>query len=205
MDSLTGTKELIFDTFVEMTSALGYENVHIRDIAAQIGINSASIYYHYENKAKILEFAYDYYKLHEYDNRRPVEVMQARLMEESGDTLVPDLFFTFESEDLQKYTRMVLITKIIFMRLYQDEAANAIYYNDNVSNTEYLLEILQYGIDAGRLDPGFDILTFSEVLIGAMQIMGTWAFARPAYIVGQLDQEKKILALLGRLYNTALL
>ena len=33
MSELAGTKELIFDTFVEMTSVVGYENVNVRDIA----------------------------------------------------------------------------------------------------------------------------------------------------------------------------
>jgi len=76
MEKLSGTKELIFDAFVEMISALGYENVSMRDIAEKVGIKGSSIYNHFESKGKILECAYNYYSNHFYDNRTPVDAVK---------------------------------------------------------------------------------------------------------------------------------
>ena len=36
MNELSGTKELIFDVFIALTSAFGYENVSMRDIAKKL-------------------------------------------------------------------------------------------------------------------------------------------------------------------------
>jgi len=204
MNDLIGTKELIFDAFVEMTSALGYENVSIRDIAKKVAINPASMYYHFESKRKMLEYAYAYYSQHQYDNRIPAAVMQRRLETESAEDLLPSFFYTFESEDRKKYVRMVLITKIIYMRLFQDADANAMFAEANANNAEYVISILKHGVEVGRIDPGFDIEIFADVLIGSLEIMGIKAFANTHYVVGQLEQEQRIMAMLARLFNTAL-
>ena len=204
MNELSETKERIFDVFVEMTSTLGYENVTTRDVAKKIGINAASIYYHFESKEKILAYAYDYYSKYQYDNRRPIEEMKKLIETASAEEIIPKLFYTFETENQKKYVRMILITKIIYMRLFQDPAANAIFAASNINNAEYVVSALKYGIDIGRIDPDFDIKTFADVLIGSITIMGIKAFSDSAYVVGQLDQEKRILALLARLFSTAL-
>jgi len=204
MNELSETKERIFDVFVEMASALGYENVTTRDIAKKIGINAASIYYHFASKDKILEFAYEYYTKYQYDNRVPVSAMKKMMDASSAQELVTTLFFTFMTDDQKKYRRMILITKIIYMRLFQDPLANEIYAQSNINNAEYVTEILNYGIESGRLEKDFDVQTFADVLIGAMAIMGINAFAGADYKIGQLDQEKRILALLARLLGSAM-
>ena len=204
MEKLSGTKELIFDAFVEMTSSFGYENVSMRNIADKVGIKVASIYNHFESKDKILRYAYDYYFERQYDNRKPVDEMKKIIETASADELVPTFFYTFVTEDRKKYVRMILITKIIYMRLFQDPIANTMFTENNKNNAEYVTSVLQHGIDAGRLESSFDIETFADVLIGAMEVMGINAFAGANYKVGQLDQEKRILALLARLLGTAL-
>ena len=205
MNDLIGTKELIFDAFVEMTSALGYENVSIRDIAKKVSINPASMYYHFESKRKMLEYAYAYYSLHQYDNRTPVSEMKKLIETASAAEMLPSFFYSFEMEDQKEYVRMVLITKIVYMRLFQDPAANDIFAEANKNNAEYVVSILKHGVNIGRIDPGFDLQTFADVLVGAMTFMGIKAFARPDYAVGQLEQEKLILALLTRLFATAMI
>ena len=205
MIELTETKERIFDVFVEMASTLGYENVTTRDIAKKIGINAASIYYHFESKDKILEYAYDYYSEYQYDNRKPIDEMKKIIEAASAAEIVSKFFYTFETEDKKRYVRMILITKIIYMRLFQDQIANTMFADSNTNNAEYVTSLLKYGVEIGRIDPEFDIHTFADVLIGAMTIMGIKAFADRAYAVGQLEQEKRILALLARMLSTALL
>ena len=204
MNELSETKEQIFDVFVEMASTLGYENVTTRDIAKKIGINAASIYYHFESKDKILEYAYDYYSKYEYDNRISVDVMKKVIETESAEEIISKFFYTFETEDQKRYARMILITKIIYMRLFQDPIANAMFAASNKSNAEYVTCIMEHGIAAGRVDPDFDIETFADILIGAMTIMGIKAFSSSDYVVGQLEQEKRISVLLAHLLSTAL-
>ena len=205
MDEISGTKELIFDAFLEMTSVLGYENVSMRDIAKKVGIQGASIYNHFESKGKILEYAYDYYAVCFYDTRRPVEDMKKLVETASAEGIVAALAFTFESDDRKKYMRMILITKIIYMRLFYDPIANMVFANTDKENIEYVMGILKHGAAVGRIAPGFDIATFAEVLVGAKEAMGIKAFADPAYVAGQLEREPRILALFSQLLSHALL
>jgi len=204
MGKSSTTKEQIFDVFIEMASTFGYENVTTRDIAKKIGINAASIYYHFKSKEMILAYAYDYYLMYQYDNRKPVDVMKKLIETASAEEIVSTFFYTFVTEDQKKYVRMILITKIIYMRLFQDSTANTIFADNNINNAEYVIDILKHGIDIGRIAPDFDVETFADVLIGSMTIMGIKAFSGRDYVVGQLEQEKRILALLARLLSSAL-
>ncbi|MCL2201079.1 MAG: TetR/AcrR family transcriptional regulator [Oscillospiraceae bacterium] len=205
MSELSQTKEKIFDTFVEMVSTLGYENVTTRDIAKRIGINAASIYYHFESKEKILEFAYSYYLQHQYDNRTPVQEAQNSLETAKADEIVPLLRYSFMSQDQKKYTRMILITKIIYMRIFQDPVAGKMFSESSADSVEYVASILRHGVDIGRISSDFDLTTFATLLVDSMMMMGVKAFARTDYNVGQLEQEEYICAMLTALISTALL
>ena len=204
MSELSGTKELIFDTFIEMISSSGYENVSVRDITNKVGIKPASLYNHFENKVLILDYAYEYYSMHQYDNRKPINEIKKMIETASPGEIVSTFFYTFITEDRKKYVRMILITKIVYMRLFQDPAANTIFTENNRNNVEYVIDVLKHGIGIGRIDKDFDLKTFADILIGSMEIMGIRAFSDPGYVVGQIDQEKRILAMLARLLSTAM-
>jgi AcrR family transcriptional regulator len=205
LNKFSKTKETIFDKFVEMTSSLGYENVSMRDLANEVGIQVASIYNHFQTKAKILEHAYDYYCIHLYDNRNPAEKIKNLLKTASAEEIVDAFNSTFESEDQKKYVRMILITKIVYMRLYQDPIANQIFAETYENSSRYVMDVLEYGIGTGRIDPGFDVATFTDLLIDSKVIMGIKAFAAPNYVARQLEQEARNSALLARLLSTSLL
>ncbi|MCL2366633.1 MAG: TetR/AcrR family transcriptional regulator [Oscillospiraceae bacterium] len=204
MSELSGTKELIFDVFVELTSTLGYENVSMRDIAKKVGIQAASIYNHFQTKAHILEYAYDYYTKHLHDNRQPISLVKKLIETEDAQSIVEAINYTFESEDNKKYVRMILITKIVYMRLFQDAIANATFAETIKNNTEYVIDILTHGVNIGRLDPGFDREIFADVLIGAKVVMGIKAFSDSDYVAHQLEKELRILALFTQLLSSAL-
>jgi AcrR family transcriptional regulator len=204
MDVYTGTKERIFNTFIEMASQLGYENVSIRDITNRLELKPASMYNHFDSKDHLLNAVYEYYAVHQYDTRIPPEIMKKMVMENTAEEIIYALTYTFENEDIKQSTRMILITKIIYMRLFQDQGANRLFMEGNANNVDYVTDILKFGVDSGRIDPDFDYKTFADILIGANQIMGINAFANVTYVVGQLEQHKKILALLARLLNTGL-
>jgi len=99
---------------------------------------------------------------------------------------------------------MILITKIIYMRLFQDPIAKAVFTSTDTNNIEYVVSILKHGVDIGRIDPGLDIKIFAEVLVGAKTIMGVRAFAGSSYVAGQIERELQITALFMRLLSYSL-
>ncbi|MCL2164138.1 MAG: TetR/AcrR family transcriptional regulator [Oscillospiraceae bacterium] len=205
MNDTNKTKEIIFDAFVELTSVIGYEKVTVRDIAYKIGKNVASIYYHFENKASMLEYAYDYHAQHQYRNRRSTEYMKKLIESASAEEIVSEFMYTQQSEDQKHYIRMILIVKIIYMRIFQDPQANAAFSENYNNSMDFVTDVMRHGIEIGRIDPNFDIVTFADVLIGSMQIMGIKAFADVNYEVRQLDQEKRILDMISRILASAII
>ena len=205
MSDLSGTRERIFDAFIEMSSALGYENVTVREIAKKVGIQAASIYNHYSSKEKILEHVYEYYANHYFDTRKPVDTMKKMIETADAEEFIFAMTRNYVSEDQKKHVRMILITKIIYMRLFQDTAASAMFNEHNADDVQYVTAVMQHGIDVGRLQPDFDLETFATVVLGSMMGMGLMAFANPAYTVGLLDHESRVRSMLSRILVSALL
>ncbi|MCL2166808.1 MAG: TetR/AcrR family transcriptional regulator [Clostridiales bacterium] len=204
MDEFTGTKERIFDAFIEMTSLMGYENVTVREIAKKIGINAASIYYHYESKEQILAHVYEYYSAYYFENRKPVDEMKKMIETADAEEFIFAMTRNFVSDDQKKTYRMTLITRIIYMRLFQDAAANRMFNENNKSEREYIVEIVQHGMQVGRIQADFDVEIFASVLLNSMIAMGLVAFADPGYTVGLLDHEVRVRSMLARLFTSAL-
>lgn len=201
---LKGTKEIIFDKAIELFQDLGYENVGLRNVAAKVGIKAASIYNHFKSKEDILSSIYDYYEEHFYENRVPFENFKSVLETGSAEEITGLMFYTFESSDQKKYMRMVLITKIMYMRLFQDKRATEIFYKTNKKSCEYLMDLLQYLEDIGRLDKSFDKETFAEVFLGSVEIYAIKSFIDADYAVGQYPKEKQILSILSHILANVL-
>lgn len=187
----TKAKQKVFDSAIELFSSKGFEGVSIRDIASYVG--TASMYYHFASKQEILDNIYDYYVQNFNNNRIPIEKMKQILKDGTKEEFCAALMFTFQSEDEEHYKRMSLITKIIYMRIYQDEKARDIFLNLMNADTErYVNEILEYGVSIGRLQ-SFDIPIYSKFLVGQRHIMGMKAFTEPHYTPSQLDEEVRIM------------
>ena len=58
---MKNTKEIIFETAVELFSERGYQGTSMRDLAAAIGIKGSSLYNHFPGKNAILDMILDYY------------------------------------------------------------------------------------------------------------------------------------------------
>ena len=110
----------------------------------------------------------------------------------------------YVSDDPKKHIRMILITKIIYMRLFQDAAASKMFLEHNADDYKYVVEILQHGIDVGRVQSDFDLEIFARVLTGSMMAMGMEAFASPNYAVGLLDHEERVRSMLSRMFASGL-
>lgn len=188
-----GTKKKVFDNAITLFSKNGFENVSLRDIGDIVKITQSTIYNHFSSKQELLDIIYDYYIEHFKDNLRPAEEMKAMLKNTTKEELCVALMFTFESSDKEKYNRMILITKIIYMRLYQDERARDIFLNlMNADAEDYVKEILEYGVAIGVIK-AFDISTYAKFIVGQRHIMGMKAFANPNYEPRQLEEEERII------------
>ncbi len=55
---MTDTKELIFNTAIQLFNSLGVNNVTLRTIANKVGISPGNLAYHYKNKQLIIEDAF---------------------------------------------------------------------------------------------------------------------------------------------------
>ena len=194
-DLYTGTKETIFDKAIEIISSVGYENMSMKMLAKAVGIKTASIYNHFSCKQEILDSIYSYYCDHMFDTRPSIEESKHVIETGSREEIFKTIIFNFLSDDPKKYKRMILISKIVMMRIFNDRQANQIFLEYNCLKPEaYVKELLEYGIFIGRIE-SFDIDTYTKFLTGMLFSMGFKAFARPDYIVGQISEE----ALIGKM------
>lgn len=203
MVMLSKTKEVIFDVAVELIAGAGFGETNMREIAARSGIKAAAIYNHFSGKQEILDCIYSYYAEHFNDNVKSYEELRGIL--ENGDMtgLVKAFLFTFESADEKKYRRMVLITKIIYMRIFYDPQAKDIFLNMMTASKENLTKrVLDSGVSSGILAP-FDTESYAGLLGECRHIMGIKAFARPDYSVGQLEEEQKLISFFSGLLREA--
>lgn len=184
-----GTKRRVFSNAIELFAERGFESVSMKDIADAVQITQSAIYNHFPSKQALLDAIYDYYIEHYKDNRKPAQTVKDILMDSTRDDICLALMFTFETEDSDRYRWMIWTTKIILMRIFQDERARYI-FNDlmNHDNEEYLEEILQYGVSQGVFEK-FDTTTYAKLLIGQRLFMGVRVFIDPDYAPRQLEEE----------------
>jgi AcrR family transcriptional regulator len=204
MNEISGTKELIFDTFLDMASTFGYENAGVRAIAKKVGIHPASIYHHFASKKAMLEYAYEYYSKHLYNSRRPVAAMKNLLETAGAEEIVAAFACSFAMEDQKKHSRLALITKIIYMRMFQDPIANEIFIENYKNSVKFVISVLKHGLGVGRIERDFDLEAFADIMIGSVEIMKINAFAGTAYTTDQSEREKRVMAMLERLLSVGL-
>ena len=188
-------KEQIFDIAVRMIAQNGFENVSMRDIAAQAGITAASIYNHFASKEEMLSAIYEYFGKLRVDQRKDTSRIQAAV--ETG--LALDVLTVFLDPAIANYEekialRMVLISKIVMMRIFNDPRANQFFLHEMFeTDMQYMKKWLGYAVEIGRLEKDFDIDNFSIFYWRQLIMMGIWAFADPNYEVRILDEEAVLL------------
>lgn len=199
MAVLIHTKELIFDTSIELFAERGYENVSMRDLAKEVGIKASSIYNHFSGKNALLEYIYAFYKDNMYAGRLPMgelqHIISAGTKEEVLSGLVRVSFLTLPAL-LSK--RLILITKILYARLYSDRRAGNIFWESFESNCAYVTAALDYGIQIGRFHP-FDTQGYAFAMTAQYSAVGMISFIKPGYRPGEMQEEARILAFMKEL------
>ena len=118
------TQEKIFKTAIELFSQKGYNGVSIREIARAVGIKESSIYNHYQNKDKILETIFDYYK-----NQMKKTDLSEKVLDQKISQIPFEQFWTKGLTNFHKTTEdplMEKINNIIILEMFRDQRARDI-------------------------------------------------------------------------------
>lgn len=154
------TKEKIFIESTRLFSEKSYDVTSVRDIAKAAGVNEASIYHHYQNKADILDAILD-----EFRRRLKHYILSEKQIDRYIKTDTPDrllhrcvqFFDDYEAEFMMRAYRIVCMQQMI------QEKARDIVTNDLISNME---KSICYAINRlAELEkiPSFDAAHFSAI------------------------------------------
>jgi len=155
------TKEKILRAAARLFSESGYDKVTTREIANAIGINSASIYYHFTSKDEILKSLYRFYT-EVRSKTSPDKDELLRLAEtEYPHAVLMKSEFHFDEE----YRGMLdhIIATAVREINADPEAERFIGENIFDSVTGILKPLLERFVELGKIKP-FDIDTFLRVL-----------------------------------------
>ena len=106
---MTGTKWELFKVAMDLFAAGGYANVSIRDIAAAVGLNPASIYNHFPSKDAFLTEAYNFYERNYYEQLPTLESLIELVPERSPQEIWRMMTPVYEDELLDLMTKIILV------------------------------------------------------------------------------------------------
>ena len=155
------TKEKILRVSAKMFSEKGYDRVTTRQIAKAVGINSASIYYHFSSKDEILKSLYAYYSEQIRKKRPDLDCLLLLAETAPPYEVLMKCEFHFD-ENIRGMLDQILVTAAR-MIVSHPESERFIRENifDSVKNT--LGPLLSRMMESGKIKP-FDIKTFLDVL-----------------------------------------
>ena len=155
------TKEKILRAAAKLFSESGYDKVTTREIANAIGINSASIYYHFTSKDEILKSLYRFYS-EERNKKSPDKGELLRLAEtEHPHVVLMRSEFHFD-EEYRGMLDQILVTAVREIGA-DPEAERFIKENIFDSVTDTLKPLFERMVELRKIKP-FDIDTFLRVL-----------------------------------------
>jgi AcrR family transcriptional regulator len=156
------TKEKILHTSIKLFSQAGYKEVSTRAIAKEVGINSASIYFHFNSKKEILDAIYEYYDK-QWNEAQPDidELLKLAETDPPCDVLMK-VFSGWKTPELQEIiTRIYTIATRDAMIHPESMTLVRDMVMDRVKHIPRLL--LERLIELGRIEP-IDVEAFVTIL-----------------------------------------
>ncbi len=153
----TPTREKILRVAAKMFSERGYDGVSTRDIANVIGINSASIYYHFPSKAALLQSLFRLYSTERQKQSPDLEEL-LRLAETDSPHAVLMKSAFYYSDEMSEILDQIIVVATHGIGI-NPESDCFIRENifDPTRNT--LKPLLERMVELGRINP-FDINAF---------------------------------------------
>ena len=143
-----------------MFSERGYDGVSTRDIAGAIGINSASIYYHFPSKAELLQSLYRFYSVERSKQQPKLEELLRRAETDPPHDVL------MQSEARCNEEAREILDQIIVIATHNigisPESERFIRENIFDPITNILKPLLKRMVELGRIRP-FDIDAFLSI------------------------------------------
>jgi len=155
------TKARILKTAARLYAEKGYDKVTTREIAQNIGINSASIYYYFPSKEDILKNLYQVYAEHRRQGYPDVDELLRLAETEPPHEVLMRSEYHF-NEEIREMLDQILVTAA--RRIVADpESERFIQENifDSIQNV--LKPLLERMVELKRIQP-FDIAAFINIL-----------------------------------------
>ena len=154
------TKDSILETAAKFFSERGYDRVTTREIANDVGINPASLYYHFTSKEEILRSLYNYYSDELHKAMPDIEKLLYKAETDPPFSVLASAMFDFD-EDKQEILDQIRITAV--RRLGSDPESES-FIRENVfgSVSTILQPLLGRLIELQKIKP-LDIDTFIGV------------------------------------------
>nr|AGS53079.1 transcriptional regulator, TetR/AcrR family [uncultured bacterium contig00036] len=160
MDALT-TKEKIMDAAARLFSDKGYDCVSMRDIAAVVGIQAASIYNHFPSKRDILLSLYEFYVRERGAVAPDIETVLPRLETESIYDVARSLEYYYPPSIQDMMDRIMLIAS---QRICLDEDSEQFVQKQFFEPLrEIWVPLLNRAIELDRIEP-VDVEAFTQLI-----------------------------------------
>lgn len=156
------TRERIVDTAIMLFSARGYDNVSMRDIAAEVGITPSSIYSHFPSKLSILKDLYELYARERKLVFPNIDDMLRLLETEPIDDVLAMTGYYWPPHIQNKMDRIILIAS---QRIIIDkDSENFLRENFFDALMGVWVPLLSRGMELGKIKP-VDIGSFTKLLL----------------------------------------
>ncbi|MCL2632213.1 MAG: TetR/AcrR family transcriptional regulator [Coriobacteriia bacterium] len=155
------TRERILKAAAQLFANSGYNKVTTRQIASAIGINAASIYYHFASKEEILISLYEYYTIERTKGMPDLgKLMKAAEIEPPREVMM-QAFFYFP-DDIREFLDHIIATAA--REIGADDASEQ-FIRENIFNpiASTLIPLIERMVELDRIEP-LDIPTFIQVL-----------------------------------------
>ncbi len=135
------TKSRILSVAIDLFALNGYEKTSMRDIAKEVDIRAASIYYFYESKEAILDAVFCEFESNFSKYRNPPRAILAAVRTKPLQEVLSMMFYHFG--DSAERERMIMISRVVFSLQYTNDRALALYRKVVEQDaTEYGIEVL---------------------------------------------------------------
>lgn len=158
----TGTKYKILKTAAKMFSERGYDSVTMREIAKDIGINSASIYYHFPSKEDILKSLYRLYSEQRRNTSPDLEELLRLAETKPPHEVLMRSEFHYDDDEQREMLDCILV---IAARKICSDPESELFIRENIFDniTTILKPLLQRLVELKKIKP-LDIDCFLKVV-----------------------------------------
>lgn len=152
----------------------GFEGLRVREVAAEAGINHATLLYYFPTKEALIQGVVD---------SLIQEFQTSRVPRPAGAVLTPRAELRLEFDDLRYRFRempmMMVVLGELFGRARRDPALAEILRRLDDGWRGYLLGILERGVEAGEFRPDLDLVTTATAIMVQLKGVGYQALAQP--------------------------